>query len=190
VDQGGQGQGTGVPRSSWLRKPGAERPSCRQVRHIDISTACAHAPGQVRLPPQTLRRRTPKRIANSARQLVACTLGFHIYTLEWEPGRIRWYADGRLYSTQSFWWSSGKTDGAKGANPTGEADLNPWPAPFDQPFYLVMNVAVGGKFLGNPDKTTMFRVEMVVDYVRVYDKVGGYGTTKPRGEGRLPFGKR
>ena len=36
--------------------------------------------------------------------------------------------------------------GNKGAKPTQEADLNPWPAPFDQPFYLVMNVAVGGKF--------------------------------------------
>ncbi len=114
---------------------------------------------------------------------------FHVYKLEWEPGEIRWYVDDHLYSTQSFWWSSNKTDGAKGANPTREADLNAWPAPFDQPFYLVMNVAVGGKFLGNPDKTTKFPAEMVVDYVRVYDKVGGYEKTKPRGEGKLPFGK-
>jgi beta-glucanase (GH16 family) len=114
---------------------------------------------------------------------------FHIYTLEWEPSEIRWYVDSQLCSTQSFWWSSATTDGAKGANPTKEADLNPWPAPFDQPFYLVMNVAVGGQFLGNPDKTTVFPVEMVVDYVRVYDKVGGYGMTKPRGKGKLPFDK-
>ena len=114
---------------------------------------------------------------------------FHVYTLEWEPGEIRWYVDGHQYAAQSFWWSSSKMDGDKGLKPTKEADLNPWPAPFDQPFYLVMNVAVGGKFLGNPDKTTVFPVEMLVDYVRVYDKVGGYGETKPRGEGKLPFGK-
>ena len=114
---------------------------------------------------------------------------FHVYTLEWEPGEIRWYVDGHCYSTQSFWWSSSKTDGAKGANPNQEADLNPWPAPFDQPFYLVMNLAVGGKFLGNPDKTTVFPAEMLVDYVRVYDKVAGYGKTKPRGNGKLPFSK-
>lgn len=115
---------------------------------------------------------------------------FHIYALEWEPGEIRWSVDGQVYSTQSFWWSSAKTDGSKGVNPSKEADLNPWPAPFDQSFYLVMNVAVGGQFLGNPDKTTVFPAEMVVDYVRVYDKAGGYGQTKPRGKGKLPFEKQ
>jgi beta-glucanase (GH16 family) len=115
---------------------------------------------------------------------------FHIYTLEWDPGEIRWYVDGTLYATESFWWSNTTPGTGKGANPTSEADLNPWPAPFDQPFYLVMNVAVGGKFLGNPDKTTVFPAEMVVDYVRVYDKVGGYGEVKPRRGGKLPFEKR
>ncbi len=102
---------------------------------------------------------------------------------------MRWSVDGRVYSTQSFWWSSSKTDGSKGAKPAKEADLNPWPAPFDQPFYLIMNLAVGGQFVGKPDKTTTFPVEMLVDYVRVYDKVGGYGDPKPRGEGKLPFAK-
>jgi beta-glucanase (GH16 family) len=114
---------------------------------------------------------------------------FHVYALEWEPGEIRWSVDGRQYAAQSFWWSSNKTGGAKGSKPAKEADLNPWPAPFDQPFFLVMNVAVGGKFVGKPDKTTVFPAEMVVDYVRVYEKVGGYGKLKPRGEGKLPFGK-
>ncbi len=114
---------------------------------------------------------------------------FHEYALEWEPGQISWSVDGKVYATQTSWWSSSKLDGDKGVKPRQESDLNAWPAPFDQPFYLVMNVAVGGKFLGNPDKNTKFPVEMVVDYVRVYDKVGGYGATKPRGPGALPFGK-
>ena len=70
-----------------------------------------------------------------------------------------------------------------------EQDLNPWPAPFDQPYYLLMNVAVGGKFPGNPDRATSFPAELIVDYVRVYDKVGGYSDLKPRGEGKLPFDK-
>jgi beta-glucanase (GH16 family) len=115
---------------------------------------------------------------------------FHVYTLEWEPSQMRWAVDGHVYATQSFWWSSSKRDGGKGAKPTGEKDLNAWPAPFDQPFYLVMNVAVGGKFPGNPDKATPFPAEMIIDYVRVYDKVGGYGDLKPRGEGKLPFAKQ
>lgn len=114
---------------------------------------------------------------------------FHVYAVEWEPGEMRFSVDGKIYSTKSFWWSSSKLEGAKGAKPAKEEDLNAWPAPFDQPFYLIMNVAVGGQFPGKPDKTTKFPVEMVVDYVRAYEKVGGYGEAKPRGEGKLPFGK-
>jgi beta-glucanase (GH16 family) len=114
---------------------------------------------------------------------------FHVYALEWEPGEIRWLVDGQQYQSQSFWWSGAKTDGGKNSNPTKEAELNPWPAPFDQPFYIVMNVAVGGRFLGNPDSRTVFPAEMVIDYVRVYEKIGGYGNPKPRGDGKLPFGK-
>ena len=60
-----------------------------------------------------------------------------------------------------------------------EADLNPWPAPFDQPFYLVMNVAVGGKFLGNPDKTTAFPAEMLVDYVGSTTRSAATGSPSP-----------
>lgn len=114
---------------------------------------------------------------------------FHTYAIVWEPGEIRWYVDDQLYATQSFWWSCSQSDGAKGVTPTKEADLNPWPAPFDQPFYLVMNVAVGGKFLGNPDATTEFPAEMQIDYVRVYESVDGYDTAKARGDGKLPFDK-
>jgi beta-glucanase (GH16 family) len=97
--------------------------------------------------------------------------------------------DGKQYASQAFWWSSSKVDGGKGVNPTTEADLNAWPAPFDQPFYLVMNVAVGGRFLGKPAKDTAFPAEMIVDYVRVYEKTGGYSKVKPRGAGKLPFEK-
>lgn len=112
---------------------------------------------------------------------------YHVYTLDWEPDEMRWSVDGHVYATQSFWWSSSKTDGSKGVNPVNEADLNPWPAPFDQPFYIIMNVAVGGRFVGNPNRTTVFPAEMLVDYVRVYDRIGGYGQTRPRGKGKLPF---
>lgn len=112
---------------------------------------------------------------------------FHVYSLEWEPGQIRWYVDEHLYQTQSFWWSCPDTNGPGGVEPANESELNPWPAPFDQPFYLIMNVAVGGNFLGNPDQKTAFPVEMLVDYVRVYDKTSGYGAPPVRGPGKLPF---
>ena len=80
---------------------------------------------------------------------------FHVYALEWTSNAISWYVDSELYETQTYWWSSGGT----------------YPAPFDQPFYLIMNLAVGGNFVGNPGANTVFPGEMQVDYVRVYDWV-------------------
>lgn len=114
---------------------------------------------------------------------------FHTYALEWEPGEIRWLVDGKQSAKQSSWWSSGKAQAGRGVKPAREEELHPWPAPFDRPFYLVVNVAVGGRFLGKPDETTVFPVEMLVDYVRVYEKAGGYGPPKPRGPDALPFRK-
>ena len=95
----------------------------------------------------------------------------------------------KLYQTQNFWWSCSDTDGPKGVEPVNESELNPWPAPFDQPFYIMMNLAVGGPVPRQPGQDNTFPAEMVVDYVRVYDKPAGYGTLKPRGDGKLPIGK-
>ena len=89
---------------------------------------------------------------------------FHVYAVEWTTNSIGWSVDNRTYETQSSWWSS--------SNRTNTAIRNAYPAPFDQPFYIIMNLAVGGKFGGNPDATTVFPGEMQVDYVRVYDWVG------------------
>ncbi len=115
---------------------------------------------------------------------------FHVYALEWEPGVVRWYVDDALWQTQNFWWSSSKMTDGKGVPPAGEADLNVWPAPFDQPFYLLLNLAVGGRFAGDPDATTPFPAEMQVDYVRVYERAGGYDPPAPRGPGKLPWAAR
>jgi len=114
---------------------------------------------------------------------------FHVYALEWEPGEIRWLVDDQVYQTQNFWWSCSDTDGPKGVEPVNESEVNAWPAPFDQPFYIILNVAIGGNFLGKPDAGTAFPVEMVLDYVRVFDKVDGYPPAKPRGSGKWPFEK-
>lgn len=79
---------------------------------------------------------------------------FHTFAVEWEEGVIRWYIDGKLWQTQSKW-----------STPNGT-----FPAPFDERFHMVMNVSVGGQFLGNPDDSTVFPAKMLVDYVRVYQK--------------------
>ncbi len=76
---------------------------------------------------------------------------FHVFTTEWQTNRIRWYVDGQLYFTVTP------------ANLPGGAS---WV--FSQPQFLLLNVAVGGYWPGNPDGTTTFPQQMLVDYVRVY----------------------
>lgn len=112
---------------------------------------------------------------------------WHTYAVEWEPGEIRFFVDATQTCSYKHWWSCSQLAGNQGIQASSESDLNPWPAPFDQPFYLLMNVAVGGNFPGHPNEATRFPAELVVDYVRVYDKVDGYGPISPRGPGDLPW---
>ncbi len=85
---------------------------------------------------------------------------FHEYSVEWEPGEFRYYIDGEHYLTINDWFTA----------VNGE-DEKPYPAPFNQPFFVQMNLAVGGNWPGNPDETTDFdNAEFEIDYVRVYQK--------------------
>ena len=89
--------------------------------------------------------------------------GFHTYAIEWARGEIRWYVDGVQYATQrsTGWYSSA-------LSPSGDVLDFTDGAPFDQPFHLLLNLAVGGAWPGNPDATTQFPATMEVDYVRVF----------------------
>lgn len=106
---------------------------------------------------------------------------WHVYSVEWTPGKIQWFIDGQLTSTKTAWWS------AKGQPPTGDDDLYPWPAPFDRPFHLLLNLAVGGHFDGAPDATTPEQAEMRVDYVRVYSHPDEGRDPGPRPDMRYPW---
>ena len=78
---------------------------------------------------------------------------FHIYAVEWEPNVIRFYVDKNLYATHT------PADLPKGTK---------WV--YDHPFFMLLNVAVGGNWPGSPDATSTFPQTMLVDYVRVYEK--------------------
>ena len=114
---------------------------------------------------------------------------WHVYAVEWTPGEIKWFVDDLLWATQSFWWSSSRRNDEGGLAPRNSADVNPWPAPFDEEFYLIMNVAVGGNFPGHPNALTQFPAKMHIDYVRVYDKAEGYNTLAPRSNGRVKYSR-
>ena len=78
---------------------------------------------------------------------------YHLYAVEWEPGTVRFYVDSNNYATftQPQWPAGGR-----------------WV--FDHPFFIILNLAVGGAWPGNPDGTTQFPQQMLVDYVRVYSR--------------------
>ncbi len=78
---------------------------------------------------------------------------FHLYAVEWDSTQIRWYRDQVNYYTSSNWWSG-----------TG-----PYPAPFNQPFFIILNFAVGAHWW-TEDPAVPFPQQFVVDYVRVYEK--------------------
>jgi beta-glucanase (GH16 family) len=77
--------------------------------------------------------------------------GFHVYGVEWEPERITFMLDGRAYNTIT------------------PADLRPGAAwPFKHPFFLLLDLAVGGNWPGSPGAGTHFPAQMLVDWVRVW----------------------
>ena len=110
-------------------------------------------------------RRSTSRTTSSTSESFEFVVGtyadnFFVYTVEWEEGEIRWYINNMLYATQNEWSTAG---------PPGEESA-PFPAPFDQDFHLLINLAVGGNLPGQPDETTTLPQQMEVDYVRVYER--------------------
>ncbi len=82
---------------------------------------------------------------------------FHVYDLDWTTNSITWSVDGTAYETQTSW----------GTSVAGKS----YPYPFNQPFYLLMNLAVGGDYVNDPTTNNInpsLPNEMQVDYVRVY----------------------
>ncbi len=74
---------------------------------------------------------------------------FHVYAIEWQENEIRWYFDNQQYFKV-----------------TAEDVPGQWV--FDHPFFIILNLAVGGSWPGYPDQTTIFPQSLYVDYVRVY----------------------
>jgi beta-glucanase (GH16 family) len=77
--------------------------------------------------------------------------GFHVFAVQWETNKITWEVDGVTYQT---------------LGPSNLPSGSRWV--FDHPFNIILNLAVGGTFVGNPDASTSFPQALLVDYVRVY----------------------
>ncbi|MFE7773507.1 ricin-type beta-trefoil lectin domain protein [Streptomyces sp. NPDC057445] len=83
---------------------------------------------------------------------------FHTFAVDWTPDSITWSVDGNVYQRRT------------------PADLGGRQWVFNKPFFLILNLAVGGDWPGDPNGSTVFPQQLVVDYVRVSSD-GGAGTT-------------
>ncbi len=72
--------------------------------------------------------------------------GYHVFGVDWTPDRIVWWVDGQPYAQLKAYRG--------------------WP--FDKPFFLIINVQVGGNWPGSPNARTAFPARLAVDWVRVY----------------------
>ncbi|HEX4115447.1 MAG TPA: glycoside hydrolase family 16 protein [Solirubrobacteraceae bacterium] len=93
----------------------------------------------------------PKGEGGTASSSTPLSAGFHVYGVEWAPQQISFLLDGAIYKTIT-----------PADLPTGAA----WP--FDHPFFLLLNLAVGGDWPGAPNASTQFPAHMLVDWVRVW----------------------
>ena len=75
---------------------------------------------------------------------------FHVFSIEWKQDQIKWLIDGNVYSTHT------------------SSEVGSSTYPFNENFFLIFNMAVGGNWPGNPDATTYLPQWLIVDYVRVY----------------------
>jgi beta-glucanase (GH16 family) len=80
---------------------------------------------------------------------------FHTFTIDWEPTAVTWYVDGVQYSRHT------------------SSEVSNWV--FNHPFFMLLNVAVGGAWPGSPNSSTVFPQTMTIDYVRVYAYTTGGG---------------
>ena len=99
----------------------------------------AHGPGY-----------TGSAVTAKHRALTSLARGFHVYSVVWEPNRIRWYLDDRRYATMT------------------PADLGGQRWVFDHDFFLLVNLAVGGNPSVTPGPSVRFPQRLLVDYIRVY----------------------
>jgi beta-glucanase (GH16 family) len=144
-------RGQGIWPAFWLlgaNNDEAGWPSCGE---IDIMENIGREPNKVHGTVHGPGYSGDKGIGGPATLDGAYADDFHVYAVEWRPDDIRWFVDGREYFRVT---PASLPKGAK------------WV--FDHPFFVILNLAIGGGWPGDPDATTKLPQQMVIDYVRVY----------------------
>lgn len=130
-------------------------PSCGE---IDIMESLGHDPGYIY---GTIHYGHPHKY-HGPRTRINDINAFHKYSLIWTEEEIIWLIDDVEYGKTSNWFSKSYV------KEKGLID-NSYPAPFNQKFYLIINLAVGGNFSGYPNKETPFPTSFIINSVKVYN---------------------
>jgi beta-glucanase (GH16 family) len=142
--------GRGIWPAFWMLGQDIDATGWPQCGEIDVMEVLGHDPGVVHGTVHGPGYSGSAGVTASRRAPASLAEGFHVYSVAWEPGRIRWYLDDQMYSTVT------------------PGDLRGCPWVFDHNFYLLINVAVGGNFPGNPDTSLTLPRAMLIDYIRHY----------------------
>ena len=142
--------GRGIWPAFWLLGQDFDAAGWPRCGEIDIMEILGHDPAVVHAAVHGPGYSGAAGISASQRARASLAGGFHVYSIAWEPGRIRWYLDGHPYAAVT------------------PRDLRGRRWVFDHDFYLLINVAAGGNWPGNPDPALTFPRTMLIDYVRHY----------------------
>jgi len=146
--------GQGVWPAFWMLGddfPAAGWPECGEIdimENVDVEKSRVH--GSIHGPGYAARKSLS---SGFTLQQGPFSDDFHVFAVEWEPQTIRFYVDDELYATRT-----------PGDLPQGAKWV------FDHPFFIILNLAVGGNLPASPDMATEFPQRMRVDYVRVYSR--------------------
>ena len=146
--------GQGIWPAIWMLSTDWEYGGWPASGEIDIMEHVGSDPGKIYGTVHTEAYNHNKGTQRGGQILVSdANSNYHVYAIEWSENKIDFYVDDQKYFTF--------TNDKNGNHAT-------WP--FDKRFHLLLNVAVGGNWPGNPNLSTPFPAEMIVDYVRVYKK--------------------
>ncbi len=146
--------GRGVWPAIWMLPSGETSGGWPSGGEIDIMENVGYDPATIH---GTIHTEAYNHLKGTQRgastEVPGCSEGFHLYAVEWEPDEIRFYADGKHFFTF----------------PNEGATYREWP--FDKPFHLILNVAVGGSWGGQHGvDDSVFPAVMAVDWVRIWQK--------------------
>ena len=164
-------EGQGIWPAFWMMPSENKYGTWPNSGEIDIMELIGSEPATVY---GTIHYGPPWNYSNGMYQLPEGTFSqaYHDFSLEWTADSMKWYVDDQLYSTKS------KDDLSRPEQ---------WQV-FQERFYLILNLAVGGNWPGNPDETTVFPQKMEIEHVRVYGDPGNQeiiamDSAYPRAEG-------